>query len=67
MPGRTRYEGLTLGDRGQSTDFDSAAYTQVVEEGPVGRDPLIGPPGMVTEPDDEATQPPTSGLGWGWY
>ena len=35
MPGRTRYEGLTLGDRVQSTDFDDIAqYTQVDELGP---------------------------------
>ena len=40
-----------------------------VEEEPVGRDPAY----MVTEPDDEATQPPTAsvapgpGHGWGWY
>ena len=34
MPGKTRYEGLTLGQRNQSTDFDSAAFTQVGELGP---------------------------------
>ena len=34
MPGRTRYEGLTLTDRGQSTDFDSDAFRQVDELGP---------------------------------
>ena len=33
-PGKTRYEGLTLGNRAQSTDFDSAAFTQVGELGP---------------------------------
>ena len=58
-------------------DEPSKKWRLGVEEEPVGRDPLVGPPGpMVTEPDDEATQPPSGvtldltgdhAAGWGWY
>ena len=63
-----RAQWLTLQQEFGDVQEPSRKRRLGVEEESVGKDPLVGPPpGM--EEEDEATQPPTTGpgFGWGWY